>query len=218
MRRWLSMLVLAVCATACGAGGEPDAADFLADPDPSEACLLRLHGKGGDGSPWRLRDDAVTVISPRGNDAAWDAYQWDYLDESGYREALAIVEGALAAFSCERTVVYGFSNGAAMAVALHCGGDLTGVIGYVVDDPVTDAASVGCDPTPGVDVAVYWTGDLERAAPIGTDCGSLDWTCLGGVVRGIDAVAADLGVAWQASVHETHTPFDDAPELTRWFS
>lgn len=217
MRRWLSLFVVALCAAACGSGGA-DAADFLADPDPSEACLLRLHGKGGDGSPWRLRDDAVTVISPRGNDSAWDAYQWDYLDDAGYREALAIVEDALAAFSCERTVVYGFSNGAAMAVALHCGGDLTGVIGYVVDDPVTDAASVGCDPSPNVDVALYWTGDLERTAPAGSECGSIDWTCLGGVVRGIDAVAADLGVAWQASVHETHTPYVDAPELTAWFS
>jgi hypothetical protein len=101
-----------------------------------------------------------------------------------------------------------------------CSGDTLGdrLVGVVVDDPVTDAATLGCRADATVPIALYWTGALDATAPPGTDCDSIDWTCAGGRVRGIDAFAADLGVATTPSPFDEHRRFDDAPEPARWLS
>jgi hypothetical protein len=67
-----------------------------------------------------------------------------------------------------------------------------------------------------VRVQLYWTGALEHAAPPGTSCATLDWTCEGGTVVGIDHFAASLRTVPTASPFTTHTWYRDAPELREW--
>ena len=212
----MTAVAIVLSAAACG-GDEPAA---FAEPDQqNDDCLVRLHGKGGDGRAWEF-DDEVAVISPRGNDEAWSGYQWNYLTESDYAEARALVADAFEATGCTRVVVNGFSNGASMAAKLACDPRTADwpVVGYVIDDPVTDDATIGCERTEGGEVALYWTGALGRSASPGTSCADLDWTCEGGTVRGIAAFAADLGAEWQPSIHEDHTWYRAAPELAGWLS
>lgn len=216
VKRLVMIVAVAMAAAACG-GDDPAA---FVDPDQqTDDCRVRLHGKSGDGRSWRL-DDGIAVISPRGNDEGWGGYQWNYLTEANYAEARTIVGDAIEATGCTRVAVHGFSNGASMAAKLACDPATADwpVVGYVVDDPVTDDATLGCERTDGVEVAVYWTGALGRSASPGTSCAGLDWTCEGGAVRGIDAFAADLGVEWAPSIHTEHTWYDDAPELVEWLS
>ncbi|MEO0493173.1 MAG: hypothetical protein AAF081_07145 [Actinomycetota bacterium] len=219
MTRLLLVVALALVAVGCGGsdGGGEDGSSFV-PTEIADDCLLLLHGKGSDGAPPRVDGDRL-VISPRGNANGWDAYQWEYRTADDYADARAVVLNVLNQAQCLRVVIHGFSNGAAMTAALACDAEFHGgpVVGYVVDDPVTDDVPIGCTPDPDAEVALYWTGALPDTAGPGTSCASVDWTCLGDTVRSIDDYAADLGVDWQASIHDDHRRYDDPPELDRWF-
>jgi hypothetical protein len=187
------------------------------EPVAAERCIVRLHGKGGDGAP-TVVSDGVAVLSPAGNADGWGARQWIYFPDDRYAEARDVVVAAADGSGCRRVVIDGFSNGGAFAAALYCAGeDLGGrLAGVVVDDPVTDDAVVACAPAPGVAVALYWTTALAGQAPAGTSCDGIDWTCSGGTVIGIDAYASALGAEVQASPFTDHQPNFDAPELATW--
>ena len=194
MKRLILVTVIAIAAAACGGTDGDDGSAFVAE-QTADDCLLRLHGKGGDGATPRVEGD-LAVIQPRGNDQAWNGHQWDYRTDDGYADARAIVLNVLNQTQCQRVVIHGFSNGAAMTAALYCDPSFHGgpVVGYIVDDPVTDDVPVGCTPDPAAEVVLYWTDALPRLAAPGTACDSVDWTCLGDTVRTIDDYAADLGV------------------------
>lgn len=207
---------LLIAAVACGgddgAVDEPEAVDVRA-----ERCVVRLHGKGGQGAPSTVDADEVAVLSPGGNGTAWGGRQWEYDTATGVETATGIITAAVDQAACERVVVHGFSNGASMAAALLCTGDhldgrLTGVI---IDDPVTDASADGCSP-PDVPVTIYWTGALDETAPPGTECDSIDWTCAGGVVRGVDVYAADIGVEVTPSPYDDHRWYVESPLPLTW--
>jgi pimeloyl-ACP methyl ester carboxylesterase len=181
----------------------------------SERCLVRLHGKGGDGGATEVVD-GVSVISPSGNDEAWGGRQWLYFPDDEYQTARDEVEQAIA--GCQQVIVNGFSNGGAFAGALYCRGETFDgrLVRVVIDDPVPDAAVEGCAPDPSVGVTLYWTGGLEAEAQPGWDCGEADWTCDGGRTIGIEAYAAALGTEVTPSPFDDHQWYTDAPELTTW--
>jgi pimeloyl-ACP methyl ester carboxylesterase len=201
---------LALLATACGGDG---------DEVRSDRCLVRLHGKGSSGTDPVL-DGTVAVLAPDGNGEGWGDREWRYETTDELRAATSIVRDTIDAAGCERIAVQGFSNGGAFAVALLCAGESFGgrLVGVVVDDPVTDAASADCRPADGVEVVLYWTGALDEIAPAGTVCAELDWTCSGPVIRGVAAIAADLGIDVTASPLTDHTSYVDAPEPSRWLA
>lgn len=178
---------------------------------------MRLHGKGGDGADTWV-DDGVTFVSPRGNARGWGARQWLYFPDDRYDDAVEIVADAIEDEGCGPVIINGFSNGGAFAAKLYCRGETFGgrVVGVVIDDPVVDAAVLGCTPAPGVDVTLYWTGALERTARPGWDCDDEDWTCEGGHTIGIDAYEDALGVDAKESHHDDHEWYEDAPEITRF--
>ncbi len=214
--------------TACGAdpvattGSSPepgtDTAGSTGAPD-SAACLVSLHGKGGDGVESFVVDEIVHV-APRGNDEAWGGWQWDYTDDAGDEAATALVVASIDAAGCSTVAIHGFSNGASFAAKLFCRGETFGerVAGIVIDDPVPDAATADCAPAPSVAATLYWTGALASDAPAGTNCESIDWTCDGEVIVGIDAFAASAGLAITPSPFEEHRPFDDAPDPATWLA
>lgn len=180
-------------------------------------CVVRLHGKGGDGTDTWV-DDGITFVSPRGNARGWDGRQWLYFPEREYAEAVAVVADAIADEGCGPVIINGFSNGGAFAAKLYCRGETFGrrVIGVVIDDPVVDSAVLDCKPAPGVDVTLYWTGYLERTARPGWNCKDEDWTCEGGRTIGIDAYEDALGVTAKESPYDEHRWYEDAPEITRF--
>jgi pimeloyl-ACP methyl ester carboxylesterase len=212
---------LAVSATllACGdddrsvnTAGPPGSGTTVATTD---RCLVRLHGKGGDGGETTVVD-GVSVIAPSGNAEGWGARQWLYFPDDEYTTARDEVAGAIA--GCQQVIVNGFSNGGAFAAALYCNGEtfdgrLTNV---VVDDPVPDGAVEDCTPDPTVDATLYWTGALDEQAQPGWDCTEADWTCDGGRTIGIDAYAAALATDVTASPFDEHQWYADAPELSAW--
>ncbi len=208
-----------VCAAFAIATGCAGAADDEATPTAVTAadCIVVLHGKGGTGAEPLLRSGRA-VLAPDGNGEGWGGREWRYSNDADFSDALERVRRTVEGAGCERVVLNGFSNGAAFAAALVCSGDtLDGrLAGAVIDDPVTDAATVGCSRAPDVPVVVYWTGALEADAPPGTDCAPIDWTCAGGSVRGVEAFAADLGVTVTASPFTEHRPYVDAPEPAAW--
>jgi pimeloyl-ACP methyl ester carboxylesterase len=202
--------------TPSGAGTQ--ATDRAQDPATTQDCIVRLHGKGGSGQP--SQDvDGVVEVSPDGNDDGWGARQWLYFPADRYDEARRIVEVALDDEGCDRAIVDGFSNGAAFAASLLCRGENfdNRVIGYIVDDPVPDRAVEGCAAPDGMNAVVYWTGGLDGSATPGADCASIDWTCDGGTMIGIEAYAEAIGVSVTASPFTDHQWHRDAPELTEWF-
>lgn len=207
-----SAVVLALASLAACGGG--DAGDVTAD-----RCRVDLHGKGEQGAVPALVD-GVAVLRPDGNGEGWGGREWRYGDADERAAAIAVVGEAIDDAGCERVVIHGFSNGGAFAASLVCSGDtLDGrLVGVVVDDPVSDAATLDCRPDPSVQVALYWTGALDDVAPPGTDCATIDWTCAGGTVRAIDEFATDLGVDITPSPFDDHRRFDDAPEPARWLS
>jgi hypothetical protein len=69
-----------------------------------------------------------------------------------------------------------------------------------------------------VPAVLYWTGALVDDAPAGTDCSTIDWTCEGATIVGIDEYAVPLGLAVTPSPHADHQRYDDAPELAAWLS
>ncbi len=209
----LCATLAALTAVAAGCGGDaPEPAAVSADD-----CIVVLHGKGGSGAD-PVVDEGVAFLAPEGNGEGWGGREWRYATDTDLAAGLDRVRGVVDDAACERVVLNGFSNGAAFAAALVCSGDtLEGrLAGVVIDDPVTDAATVGCSRDPDIPVVVYWTGALDADAPPGTDCASIDWTCAGGSVRGVDAFAADLGVAVTASPFSEHRPHVDAPEPADW--
>lgn len=207
-----SVVVLAIVALGACGDGEPAA---VAAGD----CRVDLHGKGDRGAD-AVVVGGIAILRPDGNGEGWGGREWRYDDPGDRAAAIAIVRDAVDAAGCERVAIHGFSNGASFAAALVCSGDtLDGrLVGAVVDDPVTDAATTDCRVGAGVPLALYWTGALDGVAPPGTDCATVDWTCAGGTVRGIDAFAAELGVSVTPSPFDEHRRFDDAPEPARWLS
>ena len=193
---------------------EPTADD---GPDGSVPCIVSLHGKGGDGGS-DSSADGVTLVFPRGNDDGWGGRQWNYLDVGNYASATSVVAASIDGAGCSAVAINGFSNGGAFAAKLYCQGETFGgrVVGVVIDDPVPDAATAGCTPSPSVEATLYWTGGLLPTATAGTDCGNIDWTCEGGAIVGIDAFseAADLDIT--ASPFTDHRPYSDAPEPMMW--
>ena len=133
---------------------------------------------------------------------------------------MRVVADAVAAAQCAETVVAGFSNGASFAAKLYCAGEtLSGtLVGVVIDDPVTDSGVADCAPSPAAVAALYWTGALEGAAPAGTDCSAIDWTCEGGTSIGIDAYAAWLDLEPRQSIFSDHQPYWDAPQIEEWLN
>lgn len=203
---------LLLVATSCGRGDSPEAEDVTSD-----RCVVRLHGKGESGSAPELSDDGVAILNPDGNGSGWGARQWEYDSVDARDAGRDRIADAADRASCRRVVVHGFSNGASMAAALFCSGDrLDGrLVGVVIDDPVTDAATTDCRPA-DVPVEVYWTTALDQIAPPGTSCESVDWTCAGDVVRGIGAFAADLGVAPTPSPFADHRWYLESPLPVTW--
>ena len=183
---------------------------------PSVLCVVWLHGKGGSG--WASSNDGTfQYVAPTGNGSAWGGSEWRYDSGGAYTEAVGIIRAAVDADGCTSISVHGFSNGAAMAAKLFCSGETFDgrLRGVVVDDPVPDHGTAGCAPASGVQVKLYWTGDLAWATA-GTDCGSIDWTCEGGSILGIDATAANLGTPITASPHTSHQWNFNATEPYDW--
>lgn len=209
--------ILAVTFVACGSESDDATPTSVAPVGvTAERCLVRLHGRTGTGGP-PVVHDAYAELSPTGNDEYADGHQWLYSTEERYIGARDIVARAISGAGCEHVVLNGFSNGAAFAAKLYCRGETFGgvVAGVVVDDPVPDEAVRGCSPAPGVPVALYWTGAL-RDANAGVECDSIDYTCEGSVLLGIDAFADELGTEIIPSPHAEHLWYRDAPELSDW--
>ena len=70
--------------------------------------------------------------------------------------------------------------------------------------------------SPGVNVAVYWTGGLAGQSQPGTSCEPMDWTCQGGSLVGIEAYAAAMSTPVLASTNTSHSPMDEPPEIREW--
>ena len=218
-------LALIVGVAACGGSdddageGEGDAGEAAGVAVVAERCIVRLHGKGGSGAPATIGEDGIAVLSPDGNGTGWGGLQWEYDTEAGLDAGVDAITAAADGAGCERVVVHGFSNGASMAAAMLCSGDDLGgrLDGVVIDDPVTDASTQPCAPA-DVQIAVYWTGALDETAPPGTQCDTIDWTCEGGVVRGIDVFTADIGVAATASPFDDHQWYVDSPLPVTWLA
>ncbi len=202
------------------AGSEP-VDDTAASTAATEAgpCVVRLHGKGGDG--WETSvTDGVAEVAPAGNDEAWGGRQWLYFPDDRFQEARAIVAAAVDEAGCGAIVLDGFSNGASFVAALYCAGETFGgrLRGVVIDDPVPDTAVEGCMPAPEVPAALYWTTALEEATGPGADCAAIDYTCAGGTTIGIDAYADALGVSVTPSPFTTHEWHWEAPEIAAWIA
>ena len=202
-------------AAACG--GSDDGANrepVVSEPTPADDCLVRIHGRTDNGKQSELVGDTAEIW-PSGNDEFGNGRVWIYFPEDRYAEARTIVADAIAANECQRVLLNGFSNGGAMVASLVCNGEDFGgtLVGAVIDDPVADTTTEGCSPAPGVAIALYWTGALDPGSAPGTDCDDNTYTCEGGIVIGIDAMAANLGVEVQASPFDDHLWYLDAPEI-----
>ncbi len=208
-------LILALALVVAACGGDDDVSEPLEfDPVDADVCLVRIHGRTDDGRVPSLIGD-VAELWPQGNELFGPGRVWIYFPDEKYTESRDIVAEAIAETGCTRTLVNGFSNGGAMAAALYCAGeDFGGTLEQVViDDPVTDTATNGCAPAPGVGVSLYWTGVLDGDSQPGTDCDDNGYTCQDGVIIGVDAMAENLGVDWQQSPFDDHIWFLDAPEI-----
>ena len=90
------------------------------------------------------------------------------------------------------------------------------MVGVVIDDPVPDNGVTGCTPSPDVAGALYWTGGLDPQAQPGVDCASIDWTCDGGTLLGIEVYADSLGLDIQPSPFSEHQWYVDGPRSAAW--
>lgn len=208
-----SLAAAGLLAVSCGSDDGKSAADVVAD-----RCIVRLHGKGGGGEPTAVDAAGIADVRPAGNAEGWGGRQWLYFPDDEYAEARTVVADAIDALQCDRMVLHGFSNGGAFAAKLLCRGETFDgrLVGVVIDDPVADASTDGCDPASGVPAVLYWTGALVDDAPAGTDCSTIDWTCEGTTIVGIDQYAARLGLDITPSPHAEHEWYADAPEPTAW--
>lgn len=179
-------------------------------------CIVSLHGKGGGGQPPHTDGAGVRRLFPAGNAPGWGGRHWVYFPEDTYQNVAAGLATLVRDSGCGRTVIYGFSNGAAFAAKLYCRGESFGgtLVGVVIDDPVVDEGVLGCSPAPLVRAALYWTGGIDQ--PDGWNCAEGDWTCDGGRTIGIARYEAALGTPRKASIHTEHRAYDDPPELTSW--
>lgn len=219
MRVPATLACLLIVVSGCGGADSTSTTSSVGSPvGPTESCVVRLHGKGDTGAATVI-DGEVAIVAPTGNGTGWGGAEWRYEDESALAAGLGLVRAAADDTGCRSIVLHGFSNGGAFTAAAVCSGDdLDGrLVGVVVDDPVADAATIGCD-RPDVPLVVYWTGALESIAPPGTDCASIDWTCAGDSTRDIADVAAELGVEPTPSPFEEHEWYLDAPEPMIWLS
>lgn len=205
-------------AAGCGADEGPAAAPTTTAPEglDAEACLVRVHGRGGTGA-LPIEHEGYVELAPTGNAVHDAGHVWLYGDDEDYASALGRLTAAVEGAGCERVVLHGFSNGGALVGHLLCRGeDLGGtLVGVVIDDPVPDQGAEGCTPPPAVRVAVYWTGALTQATA-GTSCASIGFVCRGDELVGIDAYAAAVGAEVQASPNSEHAWYLDAPEATAW--
>lgn len=185
----------------------------------ARSCIVRLHGKGGAGAA-TVDIDGVTEVAPNGNAEGWGGQQWIYFPPDSAVAARQIVAESIETADCTDVVIDGFSNGAAFAAKLYCGGETFGgtVRGVVIDDPVPDASADDCEPGEGVDAVLYWTGALAADSAAGTDCAVKDWTCEGGSTIGIDRFASNLGLAIMASPNSEHAWYRDAPQIRDWLA
>lgn len=210
--------MLALVSTACG-GDEPPRTELPDAPLGDGSCVVWIHGRSDRGSPATVVDGRAE-ISPDGNAVFGDGFEWRYGTAEELDSGAAILEASLDAAGCDQAVLAGFSNGAAFAAALFCDGRTFDgrVVGVVVDDPVTDEAVLGCEPAGDVPVAVYWTGALAGESAPGTSCDDVGFTCSGAELIGIDAYAAELGVAPLPSPYSEHRWHRDAPEIDEWLT
>jgi hypothetical protein len=162
-------------------------------------CYVGLHGWDGYGEDG-LPGLTATNIQPNGNIALGynnvyktNTFMWMYYDDqfdypasrypqASYSGALAVVRAAVAARDCGQIVVQGFSNGGAFAAKLYCRGETFGgrVVGFIIDDPVTDKGVDNCARPAGVRVKLYHSTDLMATAGAGGPCRPyLTWFCDG---------------------------------------
>lgn len=216
MIRPLALLLCALLFTACGSGS--DAADSDQPPPTGDRCLVLFHGKGGRGEKTSVGADGVVKIVPNGNQKDGDGRKWIYFPDAEYTSAVVAVREKIDASQCKQVIVGGFSNGAAFAAKIACRGETFGnrVVGYVVDDPVPDAATQGCARDAAVPLTLTWTGGLADTAKPGWECSDGGWICEGGTTLGIDAYAAGLGVPITPSARTKHEYWSENPALTAW--
>jgi hypothetical protein len=211
------VLAVLVAGAGCASDHGGSATTVAMPPVTAGRCIVRLHGKGEQGGDSTL-EGGIATVRPNGNAAGWGKRQWLYFPDDRYDGARTIVEAALDSGGCTTAVISGFSNGGSFAAKLYCRGETFDgrVVGYVIDDPVTDSAVLPCEPAQRVKAALYWTGALAASAPAGAICSAMDWTCEGDASIGIDAYAAGLGLPIQKSPQTEHLPDNDAPELSLW--
>lgn len=204
--------------------GSPDGAvdsgpvvevDSAVPTGPVKRCVVFLHGKSGSGFASR-NEGNYTLVGPTGNADGWGGRQWLYFPDPQLEAVRNIIAQAITSNGCTRTVIHGFSNGAAAAAKLYCRGNTFGgaVVGYVVDDPVPDHGADNCAPAAGMKVRLYWTGGLTPAD--GWNCQEGDWTCEGGQTVGITKYSSRLGTQSVRSVNTQHAPYGTPPEYAQW--
>lgn len=183
---------------------------------PTKKCVVRLHGKGGNGGTSYMVGD-VMHLRPTGNSDGWGAKQWLYYPEANYTVVRDIVRKAVTDNKCTKVVLYGFSNGASAVAKMVCRDETLGgtLVGAVIDDPVADHGVEPCTPT--AQRKLYATGSLAHAID-GWNCVTGGWTCEGGNTIGITRYAAALQTPRVQSPNTTHTPYSNAPELTSFFT
>lgn len=180
-------------------------------------CRIELHGKGGGGSGTFPSGD-VTVISPNGNAPGWGGLQWLYFPESGYAEIVSGNNPGLVNLvntnQCGQVIVYGFSNGAAMAAKLYCRGETFGgkLVGVMVDDPVPDHGVDNCARPAGVALKVYHSQQLADIVNSRNPCQSDDWTCEGGSTYSTAQYGSLIGQQGQIEMG-THIPAGSGPGI-----
>jgi hypothetical protein len=190
-----------------------DSAGADRDDDAPVRCVVRLHGKGGAGDATTTDVQGIREVMPTGNEDGWGGRQWIYFPSDRYEEARDVVSSSIVSEGCDVAVINGFSNGASFAAAMLCAGETFGdvVRGYVIDDPVTDGATAGCAPPPGIQRVLYWTSAVDQ--PAGTACSDIDWTCAGGVIVDVQTFADDLGTDVVRSPNTEHIWYREAPEV-----
>ncbi len=211
------LATVAALAAACSSDEQPTAMTAPERSDvQAERCLVRLHGRSGEGAePVEVGDHAE--VSPTGNGTAEGGFQWLYGTDEDLAQASDRVEAWIDAVGCQEVILNGFSNGGGLLGALHCSGETFDgrVVGVVIDDPVPDEGVVGCDADPTIPVTVFWTGGLTEAVA-GTSCDEIGFTCAGDVLLGIDDYAEALGSSVTASPHSDHQWNRQASETTAW--
>jgi hypothetical protein len=188
-------------------------------------CLIKLHGLTGRGQPTQ-DDGTVTLLQPQGNGTwpeggfGWIYYSDDRLPGTGYDQARASILSSIDAVgNCGQIIVYGFSNGGAMAAKLYCRGESFGgrMVGYIVDDPVTDAGVDRCSPAAGVKVAVFHSRFMEDQVNGSTTCRPGNtWVCENNVRYRLSDYDARIGVVGViAAVEHDAGPYQ--PIIDGWW-